>query len=302
MPITIAGAAGHVGRRVAELLLEQGEEVTLLVRSPEKVADLAARGAAVAVGSLDNPEFVSAGTRGAEGLFWMTAPNFGATDLAQWHRDTALAAQAAIRANRIPHVVNLSGMGTGAGREDWGMVTLMAQVERTLDDSGAHVRHLRAGWFMDNLLWQADVIRDQGALFLPYPPDVPFPLVATRDLGQVAADGLRTRNWSGSEARTLMGPESLTFAQVAEEITRALGQPCRYVPIPLEAYLEQMGRMGATADARAQYGRMFAHMAGPGGIYSEPRTPEAATATTLATFVRETLAPAVGVAARAGQG
>ena len=43
--ITVMGASGHVGGRTADLLLDAGEKVRALGRSPEKLASLAGRGA-----------------------------------------------------------------------------------------------------------------------------------------------------------------------------------------------------------------------------------------------------------------
>ena len=43
--ITVMGATGNTGRKISELLLEAGEEVRALGRSPEKLAELEALGA-----------------------------------------------------------------------------------------------------------------------------------------------------------------------------------------------------------------------------------------------------------------
>ncbi len=58
MSIVVTGASGKLGRHVVEQLLEKvpAEQVTAVVRSPEKVADLAGRGIRVAVADYNAPE------------------------------------------------------------------------------------------------------------------------------------------------------------------------------------------------------------------------------------------------------
>src|SRR5690349_24720746 len=54
--LVVAGASGHLGREVAETLLAQGAgDVRLVSRTPDRLADLAARGADVRHGDFDDP-------------------------------------------------------------------------------------------------------------------------------------------------------------------------------------------------------------------------------------------------------
>jgi NAD(P)H dehydrogenase (quinone) len=69
MSLVITGASGHLGRRTAELLLEtdgvSAADVVLLTRSPDKLADLAARGAQVRHGDFADPDTLLAAFAGA---------------------------------------------------------------------------------------------------------------------------------------------------------------------------------------------------------------------------------------------
>ena len=66
--LLVTGASGHLGRRVVELLLESapGRKVIALTRSPEKLHDLASRGAEVRAADFDRADTLTAAFSGAE--------------------------------------------------------------------------------------------------------------------------------------------------------------------------------------------------------------------------------------------
>ena len=73
MRIFLTGATGFIGGRLARRLQSAGHAVTALVRSPEKAADLAALGIALAPGDITDAESVKAGMRGAQRVFHVAA-------------------------------------------------------------------------------------------------------------------------------------------------------------------------------------------------------------------------------------
>ena len=86
--IAVTGATGHLGRLVLENLLERGMEparIAALVRSPEKAADLAARGVQVRRADYSQPETLGPALQGVERLLlspparWASAPSSTAT-------------------------------------------------------------------------------------------------------------------------------------------------------------------------------------------------------------------------------
>ena len=70
-------------------------------------------------------------------------------------------------------------------------------MECILDEAAENVTHLRTGFFFDNLLGQLDSIRDAGTISLPISGSRRYPMLATRDIGRVAAERLVDPVWTG---------------------------------------------------------------------------------------------------------
>src|SRR4029079_1752737 len=104
--LLVTGAAGHLGRRVIELLLEANAgHVIAPTRSPDKIADLAARGVEVRQADFDDPSLLAAAFAGADRLLLISTDALDGTDRRQvQHRNAIAAAEQA----RVKHVVYTS--------------------------------------------------------------------------------------------------------------------------------------------------------------------------------------------------
>lgn len=95
-----------------------------------------------------------------------------------------------------------------------------------LRTTGAAVRRLALPTFMDNALRQVDAIR-QGKMFGPIKPNKKLPHTATRDTGAAAAALLLDRSWSGQEDVPVLGPEELSYADLAAIVSEVTGREVR---------------------------------------------------------------------------
>lgn len=294
MSIVINTPNGNIGRRLAERLLAAGRSLTLISRHPEKVADLAKRGARIIEGSTDDPRVLDRALAKAEALFWLTPPASG-PGFHAWALGIARMAAAAVKARGVERVVVLSSVGaqTGPGT---GPVGMLRDVEEAFKAASPHITVLRPGFFMENLLRNVDSIAKAGAFFLPVPADKTFPMVATADIAAKAAEVLLDSKWTGHRYLGIHGPADLSYQQVAEILTRELGQPVRYTPLSLGVARKGMLDAGLPAFLVELLIELYeAH--GDGRMDpAEPRTPETTTPTTLAHFSREVLRPAVAQA------
>ena len=85
---------------------------------------------------------------------------------------------------------------------------------------------------MENAQWDLPAARDQGVLcsFLQ-PADRHFPMVATRDIGALAAE-LIQENWQGNRVVELEGPARVSPQDLTHAFATVLGRPVRLEIVP----------------------------------------------------------------------
>ncbi|KYC40977.1 hypothetical protein WA1_24365 [Scytonema hofmannii PCC 7110] len=288
MKIVIAAASGNIGRRTAEKVVQAGVETILLTRQPEKLAAQVAQGATVKPISSDDTSGLIEATQNAEALFWLTPPKLNAPSLRDWYIQTAMAGASAVRENKIKRVVNISGLGAGAG-PDLGTVTFVGNVESIFNQTGSNVLHLRPGYFMENFLEQVKFIQQDSAVYFPYASNHDIPWISTDDIGDETAKYLLDDCWSGQWTRNLMGPENLTLSEVTAILSQVLNRSIDYVQVTVESVQQQLALLGATPNVQQELGNLFRALGDPDGIYATARTPEAITTTTFEQFVTHKL-------------
>ena len=200
--------------------------VKLLGRRPDKLQGYVDRGAEVAVGQ-DDVDYLVNATRGVDTLFWATPPGYGSDDVRAFQNRLGKAAATAIGANKIPRVVNLSSVGR---RNDTGVgpINGLHNVEVLLNRRGRDITHLRPGFFFENLLWQVDSIRKWGRISLPLSGTRNYPMIATRDIGRVAAAAGQQRLDRAQRAGVTRAGR-LTFKEVAQTLWDVLGRKIVYI-------------------------------------------------------------------------
>ena len=120
-----------------------------------------------------------------------------------------------------------------------GLANLLQQLgmmERAFGLLPMPVACLRAGWFMENAVLDLEPALASGVIpsFL-YPLDKPVPMVATADVGRMAASLLR-QNWTDHRIVELEGPRRTTPNEVAEVFSRLLGKAVRMEPVARDTW------------------------------------------------------------------
>src|SRR5215470_1360179 len=111
MNIVVTTPTGQIGNKLTNILLDRKSNVTLIARHPEKVKDLASRGAKVIAGEHSNLAVVEQVLHGADALFWLTPSEITSRDPLGTARRMAEAGASAIRKHPDLHVVQLSSAG-----------------------------------------------------------------------------------------------------------------------------------------------------------------------------------------------
>jgi uncharacterized protein YbjT (DUF2867 family) len=294
MKIAITTPTGHVGGSVADFLLDVGADVNvkLLGRRPEKLTKFVGRGAVVAIGAQDDADYLIQATRGADALFWATPPGYGSDNVRAFQNRLGKAGATAVRSNNIPRVVVLSSIGANFA-SGVGPINGLHDVEDYFGETAANVTFLRPGFFFENLLWQLDSIRKWGRIALSINGYRSFPMIATRDIGRVAADLLRDRTWTGHHVRELHGPADLCHDDVARIFTEVLGRKIVYVKCDRDEMRKAMLDNAISENACDLMLEMYDAIETGRLQPTQPRSPDSTTWTTLAEFARDVLLPMI---------
>jgi uncharacterized protein YbjT (DUF2867 family) len=291
--IVITGATGHTGSVAAEKLLASGAKVRVIGRDAKRLERFSQKGAEAVVADMTDAAALEKALSGANAVYAVMPPNITAADVRAYQERVTDSIAAAIRNNRIAYAVALSS--TGADKSyGTGPVMGVHSLEKKLGAiQGLNVLSLRCGYFMENLLPQVGVIHSMGFMAGPVRPDVPLPMIDTRDIGGVAAESLLKPDFAGMQTRELLGTRHVTYTEAAKIIGAAIAKPdLAYRQVPssvLKPAMMQMGMSSNMVDLLLE----MAEALNTGHMKSqEPRSARNTTATPLETFAAEIFAPA----------
>lgn len=259
----VAGVSGQVGSVVASSLLAQKQKVRVLVRDEAKSKEWSQAGAQVAVGTLEDEQFLTGALEGARGFFTLLPPNYQAKDFFATQKKTADAIAAAVKRSGVPHVVMLSSVGADLAAGT-GPIKGLHYLEEKLRATGVQLTAIRAGSFQENFHNVLGAARQAG-IFPNFAPsaDYPMPMIATRDIGALAAQSLLSPA-AKSEIVDLQGP-AYSNRQVAEKLGGALGKQLKVVDIPAAGHVAALMQAGFSKELAGVFAEMYAGFAG-GGI------------------------------------
>ncbi|MVU81200.1 NAD(P)H-binding protein [Nocardia sp. ET3-3] len=294
--IVITTPTGQIGGQVLRLLLEtptRSDDLRVIVRDPAKLPDSVRPHVDIVTGSHADPDTLDRAFTGADAVFWLAPPDLHAPSLDAVYTEFTRPAAKAFTAHEITHVVGVSALGRGTPfAAEAGQVTASLAMDDLIAATGVSYRALTNPSFMDNLLWQATSIRDNGVFTGTLPPDFKAPTVAIRDIAAAAAHLLLDRSWTGTSELPLLGPEDLSPNDMAQILSDSLGRPVRYHHESLTDFHTTLTARGVTAPIAAAYLDMM--RAKENGLDNTiPRTPATSTPTTFRTWCDQFLAPAI---------
>lgn len=255
--ITVMGATGNTGRKVVEILLKGGEKVCALGRSPEKLALLREAGAEAMEGDAGNAAFLVKAFRDADRVFTMLPPSLHSTDYRADQDRAGEAIVRAIRDNGVRHVVFLSSIGADQKEGTGPVAGLHAQEERLKHLDNTNVLSLRAAYFFENFFATLPLVKHQGINGGAIASNLPIPMIATRDIAEVAAKALHTRDWHGRVVRELLGERDLSPAEATRILGAAIGKPdLKYVQFPYGDYAGSLVQAGLSGNVAGLFVEM----------------------------------------------
>ena len=246
----IMGITGRVGGAAAKALLEQGKSVRAIVRDAEKAKTWADRGAEIVVADSGDAGALKSAFTNIEGVFVMIPPYFTPEKDFPEARAVVAALRHALAEAKPPKAVYLSSVGCHQTK-GLGLITQLHILEQELGRLPIPNAFLRAAWFMENSQWDVAPAREKGEIpsFLQ-PLERRIPMVATEDIGRVAADVLQ-QTWSGNRFIEIEGPNRYSPNDIAEVFTELLGHRVRAIAVPRKEWALVFESQGTAPDKTA---------------------------------------------------
>jgi uncharacterized protein YbjT (DUF2867 family) len=255
--IAVMGATGHTGKEITRRLLDAGEKVRALARSESHLWDLRAAGAETMAGDANDAGFLTRAFSGADAVYTLLPPDPQANDYRAEQEHEGESIVEAIRRASVRYVVFLSSVGAEQPSGTGPITGLHAQEARLRSLKEANVLALRAGYFFENFYAMLGLIRQQGITGGAGAPGVEIPMIAARDIGAVAAEALRARDWKGWVVRELLGPRDLSYAEATRILGERLGKPeLRYVQFPYADTVKALEQLGLSRNVASLYVEM----------------------------------------------
>jgi uncharacterized protein YbjT (DUF2867 family) len=251
----VVGATGNTGSAVADTLLSRKQPVRIVVRSADKGAAWKAKGAEIAVASLDDVSALAKAFEGARGLYLLVPPNYGAQAWLTDQRARMDRAAEAVNKSGILHVVFLSSVG-GHIAKGTGPIKAARYGEQILRKSVSNLTVLRPCYFMDNWTPVLGVAKAQGVLPTFIAPTAKIPMISTKDIGRVGAEQLMAGG-KGKQIVELAGPEEYSPDQIATVLGQILGKSVTSQHAPLSAVVPTFKSFGFSDEAAKLFEEMY---------------------------------------------
>jgi uncharacterized protein YbjT (DUF2867 family) len=233
--ILVTGATGTNGSEIVKQLSVAGVRVRAFARNLKKLEAIKGPNVEIAQGDLAKPETIEAALKGVDKVLLLSS-----VDPFQVELQGNLIAVA----KRIgtPYIVKFSGFGADPASfmkfAQW-----HGKTEKQLEESGIAFTHLQPNVFMQNMLgFTNSIASPQGVFYLPM-KDGKVSMVDVRDIAAVAVKVLTESGHEGKKY-VITGPEALSFEEVAEKISQAIGKQVTYVNVSPEDFKQAMVQAG----------------------------------------------------------
>ena len=232
--LLVTGASGQMGRRVVELLLENHDgPIIAATRSPQNLADLAARGVEVRYANFDEADSLVTAFAGVDRLLLISTDALGEPN--KRLNQHVAAVKAAERAG-VKHVVYTSLVNA----DDTPVIFAPdhAGTEQALAASSLGWTVLRNNLYMDLLIQTVSQGYQMGSIYSAA-GDGKTAYITREDCARAAAAALAAP-FEGTRILNITGPQALSPAEIAGIASGITGKSLSYTFVPLEAVIQGM--------------------------------------------------------------
>ncbi|HXT24421.1 MAG TPA: NmrA family NAD(P)-binding protein [Candidatus Eisenbacteria bacterium] len=288
----VLGASGNTGTAVARKLLSKGEKVRAVGRDALKLSALARLGADVDQADLNDSAALANTFTGAKGAYLLIPPQIQAPDFIAAADAISTSIADAVKDSGVAHVVVLSSIGAQHAERTGPIVALHRLEEKLKQVPQLSALFLRPAYFMENFMMMIPLVQAMGFFAGGIRGDLKMPMIATRDIGDYAADRLAELDFTGFSTHEMLGQRDVSHDEAAAAIGAAIGKPkLSYQKFPaflVEQGIKQLGVPKKTASLMTEM-----HEAGNEGLLipQEPRSEQNTTPTSIEVFAEEEFAP-----------
>jgi len=248
--VLVTGASGNIGSCIAPLLASKTDLVVrALVRNPGRATTLAECGVETVIGSFENGDSLLAAMDDIDSVILIAPPSPDCIS----HNEAVIAAAARSGVRKIVRISAIKAAEDGRTEN----TRLHGVCDRMLRESGLAFTILRPNYFMQNFALSIETIKTQSAFYA----GMGTGRLAMIDVRDVAASALAAlAEEFDNEVLEISGPESISFADAAEAISRDAGRDVSYVPISpadVKSAMLQIGLDEWMADLLREYSEAY---------------------------------------------
>ncbi|MCQ9634806.1 NAD(P)H-binding protein [Chryseobacterium sp. WG23] len=215
MKIIITGSLGNVAKPLAQQLVNEGHNVTVISSNEARKQNIESLGAVPAIGSITDIDFLSKTFEGADAVFVMTPPAISENNIVDNTVDAGKNYAEALKKANVKRAVMLSSVGAESPVET-GPIKGLHQIEKLYQEvENTSFTFLRAGYFYTNFFNDIPLIQNAGIIGGNYPANTEVPLVHPNDIANAAAEEL-VKDGNGNSIRYIVSDnrKASDFAKV----------------------------------------------------------------------------------------
>ena len=258
MKYVLTGSTGNITKPVAIKLIEAGHDVSIITSSEAKKQAIESLGARALVGTIEDREFLSKSFAGAEVVYTMVPPKWDPKDWKEYIGSIGANYASAIKSAGVKKVVNLSSVGADLD-SGCGPVSGLHRVENELNAlPGVDVKHLRPGYFYNNLLSNIGMIKGMNIMGSNLKPDSQLAVAEISDIAERAASFLLDPSFTGKSYEYIIS-DIITPGGITSSIGKEIGKPeLPWVEFTDEQSIEGMKQAGLSEEIARNYTEMNA--------------------------------------------
>ena len=284
----ITGATGNTGKPLTLALLNAGKKVRIISRDRVKAKELTDRGAELFLGSWSDASLLSSALKGTTAMYAMIPPDLFAPDYFVHQRKFAEAMATALMISNVKFVVSLSSVGTHLDSGTGALLGLRYMEQKLNEISGLNTLHLRAAYFMENMLGMIGLIKQYNKLGSPVSPDIRISMIAANDVGLYSAKMILALDFFGHNVQYLLGQRELTYNEITKVLGLAIGKPdIEYSRLSRQEYINALvNGLGVSVNVAENF-YDNQNMINTGKIFEEARRDkESITQTSIEDFLK----------------